>query len=156
QHFAQRRAVVAADPLPERQEFLIEHGLSVEQPQHLPRLHLRRVVMAAQDHAGQLPWTKRNQDAAAGRYPMTQRLRQRVREGLIERDGKTYVTKKGCRMSDFGFRWCCLHSAAPSFFAALSSSLPKPAPAPRRSALFPSSAARRRPHPDDAASTRNP
>src|SRR5207247_3810060 len=110
----------------------------------------------------------RNQDTATGTHTMAQRLRQRVREGLIERNGKAYVAEEGCRISDFGFRWSWRRVGArrtrrkseirhrkSRVFGARSSGPPESDRAPRRTIPFPVCAELRRSHPDDAASIRN-
>ena len=77
QHFAERRAVVTGDPLAQREQFGVQHRLGVDQPQRLARLDLRRIVVAAQNHAGQLARPERHHEAAALAHPMPQGLRQR-------------------------------------------------------------------------------
>ncbi len=85
QHLAQRRAVVARDPAPQRQQLRIQHRLGIDQPERLARGHGRRLVMAAEDHARQPARSERRHDAAARARAVPQCLGQRVGEWLIHR-----------------------------------------------------------------------
>ena len=94
QHVAQRRAVIAGDPAAQRQQLRAQHRLGIDQPQRLARGHRGRLVVAAQDHAGQLARPERHHQPAARPHAVAQRLRQRVGERLIERHRQADVAVK--------------------------------------------------------------
>ena len=63
----------------------VQHRLGIDQPEGFARGHFGRLVMAAQNHAGQLARPERHHEAAARLDAVAQGLGQRVGERLVER-----------------------------------------------------------------------
>ncbi len=86
QHLAERRAVVAGDPFAERQHFLGQHRLAVEQPQRVARASLGCLIVRAQNNAGEFPRAERHEQPAPGPYAVPQSFRQRIGERPVKRN----------------------------------------------------------------------
>ena len=86
ENFAEGRAVVARNPASQREQFVAENRLFVKKPEQVFDRNARRVVVNTQRHTGQLSGTERRDHSGTGFDAVLQGQRQRVREGLIDRD----------------------------------------------------------------------
>ena len=94
QHIAQRRAVIARNPPPQRHQLRTEHRLAIDQAQCIARGHPGGSSWQRRITPGQLAWSERHHEAAAHAHAMPQRVRQRISERLIERHRQTDVAIK--------------------------------------------------------------
>ena len=95
QHLSQRRAVIAGNPFAQRDQFVVENRLRVDQAQGVFERDIRRVVVHPQYDAGQLPRAERNQHTRARLYAMLQGQGKRIGESLIQRHRQADVAKTG-------------------------------------------------------------
>ncbi len=107
EHVAEWRAVVTADPPPEREELGAENGFGIEQAQCVARGDFRSIVVAAQDDAGEFAGAEGDENAATRADAMPQGVRQRIRERLVQRYGQTNVAVEVRSLGHGNFRIAC-------------------------------------------------
>jgi len=93
QYLAERGAVVVGHPAAEFEQVRVEGGLGVEQPEGVASLHGGRLVVHAEDDAGEFALAERHQQAAARLDAVAESFRQPVREAAVQRDRQAHVGK---------------------------------------------------------------
>lgn len=85
-------AVVVRDPLAERQHAGGQDRFGVEQAHRFARSGLGRLIVAAQDEAGEFAGAERHEHATARLHAMPQGVGQGIGERPVKRNGQADIT----------------------------------------------------------------